>query len=239
MRNFALLLLSACSLVAQSATFTLTVDGTQPMTYAWLKNGTPIAGATASTLVLSPLKSTDTGVYAATALNAAGSATSNPVNLVVTAAAAPAPVVDFSKQYVEASLLANWEPPVGQWKTGFAVVPVKKTFDPGNHWDDVNSVYTVGPGEDGVYEALMTLRAADNPPTFVSVGITATLDNMDGAKTVWNESPGPVPAGNYVHWGMQAIVRRNYAAGAKIRPNVFISSAFPLWGFEFVLRRVP
>lgn len=234
MKLLSLLLFPAC-LFGQSATLTLTADGTQPMTYAWLKNGTPIAGATASKLVLSPLKSTDSGAYTATALNAAGSATSGPLNLVVTAATTAA--VDFSKQYVEASLPVKWDPPVGQWQTGFVVVPIKKVLDPGAHWDDTQSVYTVGTGEDGIYEVMVTLRAADNPPAFVSVGIAAGADNLDGNKTVWDVSPS-APASVYVHWGMQATVRRSYPAGAKIRCNLFVSSAFPVWGYDVVVRRL-
>jgi probable HAF family extracellular repeat protein len=70
---------------ALGATTTLSVGvtGNGPFTYEWQKDGKTISGATASSLTLTPLRGTDTGIYRVIIRNATGSATSNEVTLTV------------------------------------------------------------------------------------------------------------------------------------------------------------
>ncbi len=74
--------------VTAGATVTLTVvaSGTAPLTYQWAKNGAAIAGATNSSFTLASAQTGDTGTYAVTVSNSAGSATSNSVTVTVNAA---------------------------------------------------------------------------------------------------------------------------------------------------------
>lgn len=60
-----------------TVTFTASVGGTTPLTFAWRFNGTPIPGATSSTLTLNDLQPAHAGKYSFVATNIAGSTTSN------------------------------------------------------------------------------------------------------------------------------------------------------------------
>ena len=69
--------------VGQTATFTVKAISADPMTYQWRKNGTAIAGATASTLVLTNVQTTSQATYDVVVTNAFGSATSTTAALTV------------------------------------------------------------------------------------------------------------------------------------------------------------
>jgi hypothetical protein len=59
------------------ATFTVTVTGTEPLSYQWRRNGTPIPGATNPSLILSGLTSADNGgAYSVVISNAVTTVTS-------------------------------------------------------------------------------------------------------------------------------------------------------------------
>lgn len=65
-----------------SATFTVSATGTAP-TYQWRKNGTPISGATASSLSLTNLMSADAGDYDVVVTGTCSSSISSSANLIV------------------------------------------------------------------------------------------------------------------------------------------------------------
>ncbi|MGA2787904.1 MAG: immunoglobulin domain-containing protein [Verrucomicrobiota bacterium] len=71
-------------LAGSAASFTAVAGGTAPISYQWSKNGTPIPGATSSTLNLSNVQTADDGSYTLTATNSVGSTNSNPAQLTVT-----------------------------------------------------------------------------------------------------------------------------------------------------------
>lgn len=66
-----------------TATFSAVVSGTAPITYQWLKDGAPLAGATTATLTINNLQDTHTGKYTVTASNSLGTITSTPATLTV------------------------------------------------------------------------------------------------------------------------------------------------------------
>ena len=68
------------------AGFTVLVSGTSPFSYQWLRNGTPLAGATAATYTLAAAQPADSGSYAVTVSNSAGFVTSAAATLTVSAA---------------------------------------------------------------------------------------------------------------------------------------------------------
>src|SRR5581483_3534727 len=67
-----------------TVSFNAGVSGTQPFLYQWLFNGTNLAGATNSTLILSPVNSSQAGLYSLAVTNAFGSALSSNATLTVT-----------------------------------------------------------------------------------------------------------------------------------------------------------
>lgn len=73
-------------LAGSTASFTANANGTAPISYQWSKGGTPIAGATSSTLTLTNVQTSDNGSYTLTASNSIGTATSSAAALTVTTA---------------------------------------------------------------------------------------------------------------------------------------------------------
>lgn len=63
--------------------FTVTANGTFPLAYQWLFNGSPIPGATNTALSLTNISLTHAGTYWVTVTNVAGSTNSNPAVLTV------------------------------------------------------------------------------------------------------------------------------------------------------------
>jgi hypothetical protein len=61
----------------KSVTLTVIAAGNAPLSYQWLKNGTPVVGASGSSLVLTNLQLTDAGNYSVVVTNAYGSTTSS------------------------------------------------------------------------------------------------------------------------------------------------------------------
>jgi pectate lyase len=71
-------------LVGGTAIFSAVAAGTATINYQWNKNGTPIYGATTSTLTLTNVQTTDDGSYIVTASNLIGGVTSDAAALTVT-----------------------------------------------------------------------------------------------------------------------------------------------------------
>lgn len=67
----------------QAATFTVAASGTAPLTYQWRRDGSPIAGATSSSLVIAAAQPSDAGSYTVVVSNSAGSTTSAAATLTV------------------------------------------------------------------------------------------------------------------------------------------------------------
>ena len=65
-------------------TFTANADGKPAPTFKWLKDGTPIPGATSQTLVLASVTTANSGVYNAMATNSVGWSLSNDLILTIT-----------------------------------------------------------------------------------------------------------------------------------------------------------
>jgi len=84
--------------VGETAMFSATIDGTQPMVYAWLRNGVEIAGADGPYLWLPEVTLADNGaVYSLRGTNAAGSVTTLTAKLTVSATPLP-PTLVFGPQ---------------------------------------------------------------------------------------------------------------------------------------------
>lgn len=110
---------------------TVSVNGTTPFTYQWKKGTTNIPNATLNTLVFDPIRRTDDGSYTVTITNSAGSVTSLPITLAVTAATAPSSVYvsgGSSTIYVGQTLslscyASGTSPMTYQWKKNDVNIP--------------------------------------------------------------------------------------------------------------------
>src|SRR6185436_15369131 len=67
----------------QGVTLSVVATGPPPLTYQWVKGGNPIPGATSPTLVISPVKLSDAGVYRVRVTNPGGTTQSGESQLVV------------------------------------------------------------------------------------------------------------------------------------------------------------
>ena len=94
----------------QTASFSVAATGTAPLSYQWMKGGTPIAGATSSTYTTPATTTADSGSqFSITVSNSAGNVTSNPATLTVNAAAvAPAITTQPASQTVTAGQTASF-----------------------------------------------------------------------------------------------------------------------------------
>ncbi|MDT7838032.1 DUF3500 domain-containing protein [Aquabacterium sp. OR-4] len=72
--------------VGASATFSVVASGSTPLSYQWLKDGSAIANATASSYTLASVASSDAGSYSVTVSNSAGSVSSDAASLSVSSA---------------------------------------------------------------------------------------------------------------------------------------------------------
>lgn len=73
----------------QSASFSVSYNGSSPLTFQWLKNGAPIAGATSSSFSISSVTLTDAGNFSVVLTNIAGPVTSSSALLTVNQPVAP------------------------------------------------------------------------------------------------------------------------------------------------------
>lgn len=73
----------------QSAAFSVVASGGGTLSYQWRKNGTTISGATAATLTLSNVQTTDAASYSVVVSNSVGSVTSTAATLTVNQVIAP------------------------------------------------------------------------------------------------------------------------------------------------------
>lgn len=69
--------------IGGSTTFTVTADGTAPLSYHWRKGGQAISGATSASLTLNNVQVVDEGIYSVIVSNALGTATSSSIEFLV------------------------------------------------------------------------------------------------------------------------------------------------------------
>jgi hypothetical protein len=74
---------SSVNTAGETVSFTVTANGTGPLSYQWSKDGSVILGATAATLTLPNVSADNSGTYAVTITNLAGSVTSSGAILTV------------------------------------------------------------------------------------------------------------------------------------------------------------
>jgi len=110
--------------VGQSATLTVTVLGEGTLTYQWFKDGSPIGGATSSSLALASVTSASAGAYRVDVTNAGGTTRSAAATIMVTDLAAvpvissqPTPQTALGGGSATFAVVATGNPaPTYQWR---------------------------------------------------------------------------------------------------------------------------
>lgn len=108
------------------ATLAVAASGTGPLTYQWLRNASPVAGATGPMLHLPAVSALDAGQYTVVVTNAAGTASGGPAELVVVGApsinAQPLDATAISGGTATFSVTATGDAPRYLWlRNGLAI----------------------------------------------------------------------------------------------------------------------
>jgi hypothetical protein len=136
-----------------NVTFSVTVTGSNPLTYQWRKNGSNIAGATATTLQLQNVGPLDAGSYDLVATNSCGSATSDAAILTVDSG----PVIVMDPQGVSVcvgdplllTITASGLPTLAyQWRKNGSPIPGENGTSFG--------IQSALPGDAGLYDVVVT-----------------------------------------------------------------------------------
>lgn len=175
-------------------------QGTGPLAYAWQKDGVAIPGATEATFAKEPVDTADAGAYRVTVVNTAGSVTSAPA--VVTVTAVPqAPTIRTQPQNVQVNagasavfrVTADGTPPLAyQWqRDGVPVAGATGesfTLAPATILDNaarLSVVVTGAAGQVTSADAMLTVRHLAQ----VAIGSTHTLAlKADGSVFSWGDN---------------------------------------------------
>lgn len=169
--------------LGQPVTLTVAVSGTAPFTYAWKKDGTPIAGATNATYTIAAFQAADAGSYTVTVTNSSGSDTSAAAVLTLSATPVaptiltdPAPGAGLAGSTVELTVDATGTEPLSyQWNKNGNPVPgaTSATLSLANLQAADAGTYTVT-----VTNSAGSVTSAGATVTFVVPGVSITQDQL-------------------------------------------------------------
>jgi Leucine-rich repeat (LRR) protein len=119
---------SRTNLTGTSASFSVSATGTSPLSYQWQSGGSPITGATTSSLTLNNVQLSDAGSYSVVITNVAGSLTSAAAVLTVWAPPAitvqPANRTNLTGTSATFSVTATGTAPLSyQWQSSTGPIP--------------------------------------------------------------------------------------------------------------------
>ena len=166
-----------------SVSFTVGVTGIEPLSYQWLANGSPISGATAATLTIPAVQTSDAGTYSVIVTNPAGSAVSEGASLQVFANAfapifqfEPSPTTVTAGGTASLSVGVVGSPPITyQWMEGGIAIPgatsPSLTFSPAaaSEAGTYSVAITDSAGSVTSTDAELTVDPAGGPPVPVSL----------------------------------------------------------------------
>lgn len=197
-------------MVGSDVTFSVVATGTPPLSYQWRFNGTNIAGATDSVLILNNVQTNNAGAYSVLVTNAVDATTSEPATLTVSLVpVAPLIVVPPSNVAVTQglsatfSVIASGTEPLGYfWRKG--ITPV---VDDGGRVSGATTptltITDVQHGDAGNYSVLVTnaAGATSSAPATLTVHCKY-LTAPGGAAYDWPGGSGSVSvsAGSPCAW---------------------------------------
>jgi pectate lyase len=203
-------------LAGDTATFTALAAGTAPISYQWDKNGSPILGATSSTLILSNTQASDDGSYTVIASNSVGSTTSDAALLTVTP---PVPVpnsaynlVGFGQGTTGGGVLPDTDPNYAKvfTATDFANALISKTVKVIEIMNDLNLGYNEIPA---AAKATSEPFRADSTPLLHPVLLTTGVSLIDIQKknglTIFSANGATIRHAHLNIKGSSNIIARN------------------------------
>ncbi|MBN3725617.1 DUF4982 domain-containing protein [Burkholderia sp. Ac-20379] len=190
----------------QSAEFSVTASGSPVLSYQWLRNGTPIAGATGPVYDTPVMQVADSGaLYSVLVKNSAGQITSDPVGLTVSVAVAPSipsgsDLIDQSVpvgQAVTFSVTASGSNPLSyQWFHGnqpvgdnsdSLLIPSAQSTDAGSY------KVTVSNSAGSVDSRTATLTVSGTDASNLALGATAkSSSDQNGGLVAANAIDGSI-----------------------------------------------
>ena len=161
--------------VGESAAFGVTATGDAPLAYQWKKDGSDLAGATASTFTIAEVQEIDAGAYAVVVSNGAGSVTSDPAVLTVTNhVIAPAIASQPQSQTVDAGATAVFTvtatgtaPLAYQWRRNGTPLD--------GEISDTLTLLNVQAADAGVYTVVVTNSAGSVTSAAAVLSLTGTV----------------------------------------------------------------
>jgi hypothetical protein len=176
------------------ATFTVQAYSSNPLSYQWRFNGTPVPGANGPSLIISNVNLSHQGIYDVVLSDLAGSVTSDPARLDLmlfpVIVVAPQNQVVPVGGYFSASVTIRGGPPtfLFQWRRGSQIVAERISYD-------TNDVLTWGPVssiDQATWRIALTNPASPvitRVSTTFSVTVQADFDN-DGLPDPWEVANG-------------------------------------------------
>jgi hypothetical protein len=203
----------------KSATFTVAVTGTAPMTYQWKLNGAAISGATSSTYT-TPAETTasNSAQFSVTVSNAAGNATSNSAVLTVTSATvAPAIATQPASQTILSGKTATFSVAA----TGTAPLTYQWNLN-GSPISGANSASYTTPAETAGAQFSVTVSNSAGNATSNAATLTVTASTLLLNSNASSVSFGSV---NVSSSGTQSVTLTNAGNASVTISGVTISGA--------------
>jgi len=157
--------------VGQSASFSVSISGSSPLSFQWRKNGTNISGATSQSFFIGGVQASQAGGYSVVVSNPYGSVTSATATLTVSSAVAPSISSQPQSRQVDAgqsvtfSVSATGSPsPSFQWRKNGTAIP-----------GETGTSYTIGSVQQshaGTYDVVASNIAGTeaSSPALLTVG---------------------------------------------------------------------
>lgn len=167
--------LGASKCAGDSHTFTVSATG-GALSYQWLRNSQPVAGATGSVLSIAPLSGSDTGTYTCLVTNPCGTATSAGavlnVNIVPYAITSPFDNIRCVGQSVSFQAVFGGTGVIHQWRKDGVNIPGANA--------GVYTIASVTTASAGVYDCVGTSACGTgvSAPATLTVSVTPTVQRQ-------------------------------------------------------------
>ncbi len=204
--------------VGAPASFTVTANGTTPLSYEWSKDGTVIPAATTQTLLFPNVILSDAGIYVVKVSNSAGSISSTSAKLTVNVpAAGPSIVTQPQSQSVHAGesvtfnvTVAGTEPITYQWLLNNAPIPGKTS--PSLSLTNV-PLAAVGNYSVKVQNSIALITSTPALCSVAGLKISAILPVSNGSKLQWSA----LPKHGYIIQSRDSLTSGNWVTAGQIQ----------------------